>query len=448
MGVHSRLGASGAYRWMECPGSVRLEAELPDPPSSRWATEGTVAHAVCEWAVETRQHPNNLIGRWGNDNGDLFETEKAAASEAPPGTEVFEVTEEMADACEVYWAHIGDLIDNLQAMADLGEHDAPDVLTEVKFDLQWIRNGMFGTNDCCVFVPGEVLYVLDYKHGRGHIVEVEDNPQLKYYALGALRQLCWDEKAQDWNPELMPKSVELVVIQPRAKHPNGPVRSWTVTPNHLVDVFAVELQEAADNTAMPNAWLRAGDHCMFCKAKATCPEIQRAHQEAVQGIFDDMDVSDLVDDDGAPVAQDEALGKKMALHIANEGPERLADIMKFMPMFEEWIKAVHGYAQGIAESGQEVPGFKLVRGRAHRKWKDPKKTEALLDMFLEPEEYLTEPKLKSPAQMERVKADGKSIKASLTNLIETPQGALTLVPDTDTRDAIKVNVLDDEMAEE
>ncbi|MCA9333335.1 DUF2800 domain-containing protein, partial [Candidatus Saccharibacteria bacterium] len=44
---HSKLGASSAYRWTACPGSVALCEQAPEQESSIYAQKGTEAH---EWA--------------------------------------------------------------------------------------------------------------------------------------------------------------------------------------------------------------------------------------------------------------------------------------------------------------------------------------------------------------------------------------------------------------
>ena len=45
---HARCSASAAHRWINCPGSVALSDQCPDPGSSSYADEGTVAHELAE----------------------------------------------------------------------------------------------------------------------------------------------------------------------------------------------------------------------------------------------------------------------------------------------------------------------------------------------------------------------------------------------------------------
>ena len=47
---HARLSPSSSHRWMACPGSVRMEEGLPDPPSKH-ATEGSAAHLLARTSV-------------------------------------------------------------------------------------------------------------------------------------------------------------------------------------------------------------------------------------------------------------------------------------------------------------------------------------------------------------------------------------------------------------
>jgi hypothetical protein len=434
MTAHSKLGASGAERWMNCPGSIAASEDMPESPSSRFAAEGTVAHAVGEWTLGNyKRQTTDLLGWWGDDDGRLFETEHEAvvANKADKITGakdrsdlIFEVTEEMIEAVNVYVDFIRGTIADYEMLGS-----EPALLVEQGFNLGWVREGMFGTNDACIFVPGEILIVADYKHGRGKVVEVEDNPQLMYYALGALRTLCWDDKKKDWNGDLLPKTISLVVVQPRARHANGPVREWSVDPTYLMEDFLAELLDAANATALPNAKLRAGDWCTFCPAKPVCTELQDSVVRSKEGIFDDIFVDDLVDEETA-----KKIGKRKALEFSTNHAERLSEILKAAPMMEEFIRSVAAYAMGEAERGVTIPGYKLVRKRSHRKWKDESKVIKDLTCVLEDDQLFTK-KLKSPAQLEKDKA----LKEAIKDYVETPPGQLTLTEESDNREAVVVN---------
>ena len=62
----------------------------------------------------------------------------------------------------------------------------PIVLIEQRLDFScYVPNG-FGTGDCLI-ISDSKLHIIDFKYGMGVLVEAENNPQMKLYALGALR---------------------------------------------------------------------------------------------------------------------------------------------------------------------------------------------------------------------------------------------------------------------
>src|SRR5690606_7127565 len=126
-GAHAKLGASNSERWMNCPGSVKAEAGLPETDSI-YAQEGTAAHTLIEMAFVHKKDPNFWIEK-------LFDVE----SEANPGTYVrIEVDEEMVAAARIWLDHIRPIADR----ADMK-------WVEKKFDLAPLGPPvpMFGTAD-------------------------------------------------------------------------------------------------------------------------------------------------------------------------------------------------------------------------------------------------------------------------------------------------------------
>ncbi len=49
--AHAKLSASGAHRWLECPGSVLLEEQYKNTTST-FAEEGTFAHEIAEYILK------------------------------------------------------------------------------------------------------------------------------------------------------------------------------------------------------------------------------------------------------------------------------------------------------------------------------------------------------------------------------------------------------------
>ena len=377
MTAHAKFGASNAKRRMNCPGSLTAEAPFPDE-SSPYAELGTAAHELGEFCLV-------------NGHEDAF----AFIGEEHNG---HKVDDNMARAVQVY-------IDHIRATALL----EPSLCRyEKRFSLDKLDPPMpmFGTADCIIYgKESGTLYVLDYKHGQGVAVEVEDNAQLKYYALGAILEI--GDKAPV-------NKVITVVIQPRAMHADGPVRQYSYSRDEIMD-FGTELIDAAHESLKPDAPRLAGDHCKFCKAAGTCSALRN---------------------DALAVAQDEFGAVK---DLNDLTPAEVADYLEKVPLIEEWIKSLRRHANYILESGNALPGYKLVEKRPTRRWRVENEfvawaTEEGLD-----DDDIYEKKLKSPSQIERI-VGKKNLPTSLVMAVST---GTSMVADTDNRPSVAILAADD-----
>lgn len=365
MTAHSKLGASSMYRWSACPGSV-AEIERVNLPaqSSAYAEEGTDAHALAAAVLKGYVRSAALVV------GETVDLEGRK----------FEVTQEMVDAVDLY----NDTID-----AD--EDSSTKLHVEQRFDLSAIYPGCFGTADAVVWQPDtQTLIVSDLKYGAGIPVEVENNPQLMYYGLGALLSTKYPAKR-----------VRLQIIQPRCEHPKGPVRRWEIDAIDLID-FAADLVQYASATKAKDAPLKAGPHCRFCPAAPACREIERHRNEVA----------------------------KLEFGTVDPDPHRLALALESLPVLEAFIKRVRELAYSEAEAGRTPPGWKIVAKKGYRKWIDEDQAAGILVGHAE--EIYEPRKLKSPAQIEKLlgKAAAKKVCA---DLIHTPSSGHALVPESDPR---------------
>lgn len=394
--THSPIGASTCERWWNCPGSVKLAEGLPPQPPSVFAATGTVAHTVAStyleglktlkmngwepYEVSNFKHLVDFIGEEYEEDG-------------------FKITvdEEMVEAVQVY-------VDEIEHL--LQEYSIPwrDVQIERKFQLKHLDPEAYGTADFAIFVPYWGIIIIDYKHGAGKVVEVENNFQQRYYALGVYYDL----------PEALRGEVAYVVnivVQPRARHIDGQVRTHKY---HVRDLLQHEneLRAAIGRVRSADASLKAGDHCLFCPAKIVCPEITKAFERDLETSFSAVG--------SAPLRLPSVDGLT---------PERLGFLLKNANLLREWISEIISRATQLAEKGQKITGYKLVNRLGNRKWIDEKK---VIKEFsdVDDEDLYAPRKVKSPAQLERL---GKEFKARVEALTERKLGAGTLVEEDDPR---------------
>lgn len=386
MSGHAELAPSASERWTRCPGSVGLCRGIPDEGSPA-AREGTFAHAVAERCLKSGLQ-----------------------------------AEAMLDSTDGEFTCDGDMVGHVQtyidAVLDVEPARGCEPAFEVKVTLTGVRNDIHGTLDAMVLAPGNVLHVFDLKYGSGVFVDVEDNPQLKIYALGVLLTFG----------SLMSKVEEVVlhVVQPR--HHRGGHSLWTVGAVELRAWGSVVLKEAARLTDDPAAALHAGEWCGFCRAKPICPELRRASLEHAGQLFTDETME-------APA--------KVPPKPESLGPEELATALAAFPVIEQWIRAVREHAYGLAAGGSAPPGFKLVAKVGNRRWKDEADAAAALEMFLpDGKEPWQERRLLSPAQAEKLL--GKGDKKVVAGLTTKPHTGSVLVPVADKRPAlVRADVFDD-----
>lgn len=382
--AHSPIGASSCERWLNCPGSVNLAKGLPPSKSSIYAATGTVAHMLGEKILVETLTGTSARDQWGLDD-EIGRTYVESDFE-------IEVTEEMAEAVEVY----------IDSVVEYANKYCATVQPEVRFHMPHIDPQAFGTCDAMLYATLDRIIVIDYKHGQGHAVEVENNYQLKYYALGAYYSLPEDLRDIGY--------VEMVIVQPRAKHLDGPVRSCVITKAELL-AFEVELKEAIARVRAADASLQVGKWCTFCTARPVCPALRKDIEEKACLVFDKIEQE--------PLELPE---------VSTIQPERLAKLMENAALFRSWCDSVAALATALAEKGVEIPGYKMVDKYGNRRWINEKDVESAYSLEFGDDIYTK--KLKSPAQLEKVL---KKRKDELADYVEKPLTGRVLVPVSDGR---------------
>lgn len=232
---HADLPPSSADKWLKCYGWMKAVSayreEFGTPPTSAAAEEGTRAHERFEYLLAggkllAKAEVPRAVERSPILPDDLFEEDH---------------DEELVPMLEWIGQQPGDLF--LETRVDFGE----------PFGFV----GLGGTADILLVEPDRIT-IADLKFGRG-VVEVDRNPQLLTYLFGAVQVFG------------RRPLYRLAILQPRAWHPQGPIRTYEVTADEL-EVFAFELEEAI-RANYGDGRPSAGPHCQhYCIAFGRCKE--------------------------------------------------------------------------------------------------------------------------------------------------------------------------------
>ena len=359
-----------------------------------YASEGTAAAALAERCLIEKVFPSRYAG-WFIKLSDKYGGKPLFLNPLTcTGVEGFEVNSEMVDAITGY-------LDSIYALG------LPKLYVEQRVSVEHLVPGMFGTPDCYGFdEKNGILWVIDLKFGAGVIVSPEWNHQEMIYSLGILGK----------NPPKWLKEIRQVIYQPR--HRNGGWMEWAISTDDLIRWGQDVLIPGAKATEDPNAPLVPGDkQCRWCAAKAVCPALLGQSLEVAQVAFKDI----------VP-AEVPTLTFPNPMDMT---PMERAKVASLLTALDDYRASFFQYLQELAERGDNTPGWKLVRGKANRKWK----SEALVVNQLEGVlgDLLWEKKLLSPAKLEKIKGIDKK---ALAALWETPEGKITLAPESDKRPAV------------
>lgn len=415
--AHATWSASATARNINCSGALAFIATLPPEmrnKESEAAAWGTACHELAE----------NCL-RLGTDAGERIDEVIVAKGHK------FDVDEEMADTAQIYVNYVRGRIEeyiefvSVRKLANSAEAFAATeakVWYEQNFSLAALSPPFDagGTADAVMWFPvWKLLEVVDLKGGRGVVVEVKNNGQARTYSIGAV--LC--------HPDVKPSQVMSTIVQPRASHPDGRIRSETL---NLMDLmwWTSDLKESmhksklaqdgllaaqrADVEYTMSDWkqqfLNAGDHCQFCPAAGVCPALEQKAKDKIGLWFDDMDQPRLANAPG---------------ELSNE---RLAEVLDAAEMITSWLKAVASEATYRLETNQTVGEYALYKKEGRRAWISEDKAylenEISARTGLHPEKIYQPAKLSSPAQIEKL--GGVKAKAAIADLWEKPDRGVAI----------------------
>ena len=281
----------------------------------------------------------------------------------------------------------------------------PHFAVEQRVDVSDYVSDCFGTADMVV-ITDQVIHIIDLKLGKGVPVYAEENPQLMIYGLGLL---AFYEMLYD------PKIVRLTIYQPRLNNSS----TWDIEPAALKAWGEDVLRPRGAMALMGAGEFQAGSWCRFCKARNQC----RARA-----------------DEFLKLAQMEFRPPALL------SDEEIAEVLKVADDLSKWASDVYAFAQDQAiVHGKEWTGFKLVEGRSNRKYT----SDAEVAQAAEAAGYndIYKKSIIGVTEMERLM--GKAEFARIIGpLVYKPQGKVTLVPESDKREAINKTTAAAEFTEE
>ncbi len=366
MADHAVLSASGSHRWLNCTPSARLELEFENTGSEA-AREGTAAHALCEHKLKRALHMRSRRPVSDYDSDEMEECTDAYAEF------VMEQYEAAKQVCE-----------------------DPVILIEQRLDFSCYVPDGFGTGDCLI-ISDDRLHIIDFKYGMGVLVEAEDNPQMKLYALGALAvyDALYDIR-----------EVSMTIFQPRREN----VSTWTIPVEDLKAWAENELKPRAKMAYDGEGEYLPGEWCTFCRAAVRC---RARAEEKLQLAQTEFRMPPLLTD------------------------AEIEDILAVLPDLTKWANEITAYALDAAlNHGKEWNGFKVVEGRSVRKYRDEAavaeaaKEAGYKDIYRQSLIPLTE--------MQRLMGKDR-FEEILGGLITKAPGRPTLVPKSDKRPAMNVS---------
>lgn len=373
-GSHARLSPSAANRWMSCSASVKfIERNAREGgKDSFFAREGTAAHAVAEAIASARF-------------GHITEEAKEE-SLADIHLEFADVIPD-PDAWEA-------MLEHGTAYADLVQQLAGKLMYAQVFFEERLDTGVpssWGTSDTVIVSPSTV-HIVDFKYGQGVQVSPVENPQLRLYALGALK--AYGDMLGTT------RTVKMTIHQPRLHH------------NETDTMTAAALRKWKDTVAVPAANVALGDSapfapseeaCRFCPMAGDC----RARVEYMTAIDFGEDPDVMTD-------------------------QEIADLVKRVKDIRRWTDDIEKEAlQRAYSESKTLPGMKVVMRGARLTVADAAYAVQLLIDAGYTAEQVVNTKTKALSDLDKLVGGRKNLIKIAGQALKQSEGKPAVVPESD-----------------
>lgn len=371
--IHLKFGGSTAARTMNCPAWLTLAEAAPAKSEGKneAADTGTLLHNCMEEIYLSADDidPNDMADKQlkeGREYNGITLTTDMLRDKLYPAIEC-----------------VDHILNDIDA-------DDWDVEPFVKIDTD-----IGGSIDLlAISADKKTVLVLDYKFGFNS-VDVENNDQLKFYALAA----ACDDSTREWFDQC--ETIVMAIVQPNDD--GDDMQTWSMNMDDL-DNFETDYLAAVEASEQPDAMPKSGSHCKYCPAMATCPVKTGAALKATR-------INELTAD-------------------------KLAEYLPLAAEVTAWAKEVNKVAHEQLELGTRINGWKLVNKRASRVWNDPTAVESKIRKAKKIKlEDGFDMKLKSPAQLEKKCKELKIDFKAYGEFISSVSSGTTLAKESDKRPA-------------
>ena len=426
---HALLSPSSAYTWIECAASTAAQIGQPDE-SSEYADEGTAAHELAKWCLESVLDAESFLGTIIPVGSVVIGRDEQSGETITEPRRTFEVDEEMATYVQLYVDGVRERVEALQLTGA-----EVTLLVEQRLSIEHItgERGAKGTSDCviiAVWPDGRAeIEVRDLKYGRGVAVSAERNYQAMIYADAA-----HEEHSAFYDFD----RINIVIHQPRV---NEKPSEWTITPAELHAWISETAKPAAERALLyvdsvelaplsPSDFNPGEKQCKFCKAKAVCPALATHVEQTIGADFEVLEA----------VAAYDVQKEYVQTNVDMLDNERLGLIYASLDLIDSWAKAVRGRIEHELLQARAVPGVKLVAGRrGARQWNEPEAAETLLKSMRLKQDEMYNFKLISPTQADKLlRNDSPRRWKKVEALIVQRDGRPSVAPDSDPRPALEI----------
>ncbi len=294
-------------------------------------------------------------------------------------------SEEMEEAAQGYAQYVMEKVGKYRAS---GVH--PSVFVEQRLDLREYIPESMGTADS-VIIAGDVVEIIDFKYGMHRVPA--SSMQLRIYALGACEVFSY---LYDFS------RVRMAIYQPRISS----VDEAEMVVEELYSWARSELAPRARAAFDGVGEFACGEWCRMCRARRNCRALAEHQLEIAKYDF----------------------AEPAALSAAE-----IADVVSRVDALVSWAEDVREYALSEALRGHAVPGFKVVAGRASRRFTDDVEVAARVAAAGKDP---WEKKLMGVTALEKLLGK-KEFASLLSDLVSRPEGKPMLVPVSDKRPELK-----------